>query len=63
MSGGHRMPRPMGHQLLATQPFEVVAMDFMSMPKSRHGKKNRVLVVVDQLTRITLCVATKNKTV
>lgn len=31
LAGGHRIPRPMGHQLLAQKPMEVVAIDFMSI--------------------------------
>lgn len=50
------MPRPMGDQLLVKQPFEVVALDYMNMVSSRDGKYNYVLVIVNQLTRITLCI-------
>jgi hypothetical protein len=62
LQGGKRIPRPMGHQLVATQPMEVVAMDFLDMPKDRHGVYVAVLVIVDQLTRTVVVVPTKNKT-
>ena len=57
------MPRPMGHMLTAQQPFEVVAMDYLDMPTTarRDGFKH-VLIVVDQLTRVCICVSTKDKT-
>ena len=63
LAGGDIMPRPMGYQLRATQPMEVIALDFLDMPKS--AKKwgfVAVLVIVDQLTRICTCTPTKNKT-
>ena len=63
LAGGDIMPRPMGYQLRATQPMEVVAMDFLDMPTSRKkwGFK-AVLVIVDQLTRVCTCTPTKDKT-
>ena len=35
LRGGKLMPRPMGNILTATQPMEVVAMDFLAMPASK----------------------------
>ena len=37
-------------------------MDFLDMPKDRHGVYVAVLVIVDQLTRTVVVVPTKNKT-
>ena len=57
------MPRPMGNMLTATQPMEVVAMDFLAMPASKaKGGYKYVLVIVDQLSRICVCVPTMDKT-
>ena len=62
LAGGKLIPRPLGYQLRATQPMEVVAIDFMDMPKSakRFGFKC-LLVIVDQLTRICIMVPSKDK--
>ena len=54
------MPRPMGQQLLASQPFEVISIDFIKMPLARDGEHKYILLVVDQLTLVVLCVATKD---
>ena len=56
------MPRPMGNMVTATQPMEVIAADFMEMPYTgkRKGEYKYVLVIVDQLTRICVCVATRD---
>ena len=62
LAKGPRIPRPMGHQLVATQPMEVVALDFLDLTKSRCGKYKAVLVIVDQLTRVCRVVATEDKT-
>ena len=63
LHGGKLMPRPTGNMLTASQPMEVVAIDFLSMPlsKAKTGYKH-ILVIVDQLTRICVCVATKDMT-
>ena len=63
LKGGKLMPRPMGNMLMAEQPMEVVAMDFLKLPCTarRNGYKH-VLVIVDQLTRVCVCVATKDAT-
>ena len=57
------MPRSMGNMLTATQPMEVIAIDFLAMPLTarRNGFKY-VLVIVDQLTRVCRVVPTKNCT-
>ena len=34
LAGGDIIPRPMGYQLRATQPMEVVSIDYMDMPRS-----------------------------
>ena len=63
LAGGKTIARPLGYQLRATQSMEVIALDFLNMPKSR--KKygfTSLLVIVDQLTRICIMVPTKNKT-
>ena len=62
LAGGGRIPRPMGHQLLAQKPMEVVALDFMSIRANRWGGYKHILVIVDQLTRICVLVPTKNQT-
>ena len=62
LAGGKMMPRPMGCQLLGTQPGEVVSLDFMKMPLARDGKSLYVLLVVDQLTRLVLSVPTADCT-
>ena len=56
------MPRPRGHQLLATRPMEVIAADFLAIKANRRGGYKYVLIVVDQLTRICICVATMDAT-
>ena len=61
LAGGNLMPRPLGHQLLATIPMEVIAADFMKVGEGEGGYKY-LLVIIDQLTRITVCVPTKNQT-
>ena len=63
LRGGKLMPRPMGHMLTAEQPFEVIAMDCLDMPSTaRKGGYKHVLLIVDQLTRVCVCVPTKDKT-
>ena len=62
LAGGHRIPRPMGHQLLAQKPMEVVAIDFLSIKSNRRGGFKHILVIVDQLTRICVLVPTKDQT-
>ena len=62
LAGGHRIPRPMGHQLMAEKPMEVVALDFMSIRSNRRGGFKHILVIVDQLTRICVLVPTKDQT-
>ena len=62
LQGGRRIPRPMGHQLVATQPMEVIALDYLDLPKDRHGVYVAVLIIVDQLTRTCVVVPTKDKT-
>ena len=56
------MPRPMGHQLTATQPMEVVATDFVKIGRSRHGIFLYILLILCQLTRLCLMVPTKDCT-
>ena len=60
LTGGLTMPRPMGHQLLAEKPFEVIIIDFLKMSKSRDDRWEWVLVIVDQLTRMTVLVPCGN---
>ena len=63
LRGGKLMPRPTGNMLTATQPMEVVAMDFLAMPASKaKGGYKYVLVIVEQLSRICVCVPTMDKT-
>jgi len=62
LQGGKLIPRPCGHQLTATRPMEVIAADFMSIRANRHSGYKHVFIVVDQLTRICICVATKDAT-
>ena len=52
----------MGHKLIATQPMEVVSIDYLAMPRDRHGKYKAVLVIVDQLTRLCIIVPTTDET-
>ena len=47
LAGGHLIPRPTGHQLLATKPMEVIALDFMSIRTNRRGGFKHILVIVD----------------
>jgi hypothetical protein len=61
LAGGKLMPRPLGHQLLATLPMEVVAIDFLDMGRGKGGYKY-LLVIVGQLTRTSVMVATKDET-
>ncbi len=56
------MPRPMGHQLLAERPMEIIAADFLAIQMNRRGGYKYVLIVVDQLTRICICVPTRDAT-
>ena len=62
LAGGHRIPRPMGHQLLAQKPMEVIAIDFMSIKSNKRGGFKHILIIVDQLTRICVLVPTKDQT-
>ena len=62
LQGGKLMPRPLGHMLTAQQPFEVIAMDYLDMPSTGKNGYKHVLVVVDQLTRVCICVPTRDKT-
>jgi hypothetical protein len=62
LMGGDMMPRPMGHQLTATQPMEVVATDFVKIGRSRHGLFLYILLILCQLTRLCLMVPTKDCT-
>ena len=63
VANGKVIPRPLGYQLRATQPMEVITLDFLDMPASakQWGYKS-LLVIVDQLTRICIIVPTKDKT-
>lgn len=56
------MPRPMGHQLTATKPMEVIALDFMTIGDSRGDEFKYILVIVDQLSRISAIDPTKDNT-
>ena len=61
LKGGKLMPRPMGHMLQAQQPMEVIDMDFLAMPfTGRKSGYKYILVIVDQLTRVCICVSTKD---
>ena len=62
LEGGKLIPRPGGHQLTATRPMEVVAIDFLAIRANRHSGYKYVLIIVCQLTRICVCVATKDAT-
>ena len=52
--------QPPGH-LVATQPLEVVAMDFLKLDQASDGKED-VLVMTDVFTKWTVAVATKDQT-
>jgi transposase InsO family protein len=60
LRGGSTIPRPMGHQLLAERPFEVIIVDFIKLPLDRDGKFSWALFVTDQLTRLALVVPANN---
>ena len=63
LAGGAVITRPLGYQLRATQPMEVISLDYMDMPKAaKEYGFTAILVIVDQLTRICICVPTKDKT-
>ena len=51
---------PMGH-LKATQPLEVVCVDFTLLESARDGREN-VLVMTDVFTKFTVCVPTRDQT-
>ena len=59
---GKLIPRPMAHQVIATQPGEVIACDFLDMPPDRHGVWKANFAVVGQITRICVVTPTKDKT-
>lgn len=46
--GGRYVPRPMGHQITATRPFEVISLDWLSLPMAPDGT-NKLLVITDHL--------------
>ena len=56
------MPRSDGHQLLAKRPMEVIVTDFLDIQVNKRGGYKHVLIVIDQLTRICICLPTKNLT-
>ena len=51
----------MGHQMVVTQPMEVVELDYLDLIESRCGKNKSVLVIVDQLTRVCVIVPVMDK--
>ena len=52
----------MGHQLVATRPMEVIALDFLEIQVNRRNGFKYVLLIVDKLTRVCVCVPTRNAT-
>ena len=55
----HKLRTPLG-RLMATQPLEVVAMDFTMLEPSSDGREN-VLVITDVFSKFTIAVPTRNQ--
>ena len=55
----HKLRSPLG-RLMATQPLEVVAMDFTMLEPSSDGRQN-VLVITDVFSKFTIAVPTHNQ--
>ena len=60
LRGGNTIPRPLGTQLLAERPFEVILLDFIKLPLDRSGKYCWALLITDQLTRLAVVVPAAN---
>jgi transposase InsO family protein len=55
---GDKVPRPLGTQLLATKPNEILHFDFLYIELSRDGKYQYLLLLKDDLSRylwLVLC--------
>ena len=61
MHEGDVVPRPLGSQLIAEFPGEILMMDYIKMGASRSGY-SYVLVMVDKFSRLTEFVAAKSPT-
>ena len=48
---GKKVPRPFGAQITAERPFEVIHMDFLTMPTSAGGMRY-ICLVVDDMSRL-----------
>ena len=57
MASVEMVPRPLGSQLLAERPGEIVSADYIKMGTSRTGYKY-VLMLVDRLSRLVWFVPT-----
>ena len=55
----HELRTPLG-RLMATQPLEVVAIDFTMLKPSPDGREN-VFVITNVFTKFTIAVATRNQ--
>ena len=55
----HKLRTPLG-RLMATQPLEVVAMDFTMLEPSSDGREN-VLVITDVFSKFTIAIPTRNQ--
>ena len=57
LASGDMVPRPLGSQLLAERPGEIISADYIKMGTSRTGYKY-VLMLVDRLSRLVWFVPT-----
>lgn len=48
---GTTVPRPLGRQLRATKPFEIISADFLTLPQADGGERH-LLVIKDRFSRI-----------
>ena len=61
LASGDMVPRPLGSQLLAEKPGEIISADYIKMDTSRTGYKY-VLMIVDRLSRLVWFVPTVGAT-
>ena len=61
LATGDTVPRPLGSQLLAERPGEIVSMDYIKMGTAKSGF-NYVLMIVDRFTRLVMFIPTAEPT-
>eukprot|EP00939_MAST-03C_sp_MAST-3C-sp1_P001527 g1527.t1 len=48
---GTTIPRPLGRLMRASRPYEVISMDFLTLPESKSGERH-LLVIKDRFSRL-----------